>query len=250
MREIEERGDLAVVRLDKGMRHRAVHGYAEESCRKHGRGAREAGEVRSARREHAGFGAMRAPQAEVDQQLARRGERATRGLRGDDGFEVQQRDEPGLDQLRLRQRCADPQDRLLGKEHGALGHRVDVPGEAQLRQVLENAVVETRALPQPIEFVAGEMQVFQEFERLLESRRHQEIAHARKLAHVELERGGLRHAAVEIRLQHGELIEVGEQGARARVPTQIWRQDPLRTHTPRSSQCSSSLPLHTYSPTA
>jgi hypothetical protein len=39
----------------------------------------------------------------------------------------------GLDELGLDQRRDHLQHRLAGEDHGALGHGVDFPGEAQVR---------------------------------------------------------------------------------------------------------------------
>jgi hypothetical protein len=57
------------------------------------------------------------------------------------------------------------------------------------------------------------MQMREEIERLFEACRQQETAPGRESAHEEFEYGRLFHAAVEIRLQHGELVEIGQQRA-------------------------------------
>ena len=67
---------------------------------------------------------MRAAQAEIDQQLAGRGQHHARRLGGDQRLVMQDVDQPGLDQLRLRQRRGDAQDRLVGEEHAAFRHGV------------------------------------------------------------------------------------------------------------------------------
>ena len=54
-------------------------------------------------------------------------------------------------------------------------------------------------------------------ERLLESGRDQETASRRQPAHEQLEHRGLGLAALEIGLQHVELVEIGEQ----RIPRRI-----------------------------
>ena len=76
LREGRERRRLVGERLDEGMRHRAVERDAEIAPGEHGGGAGKAGDIARARRHQPGLGAMRAPQAEIDQQLAGRGQHA------------------------------------------------------------------------------------------------------------------------------------------------------------------------------
>src|SRR6185369_6924034 len=52
---------------------------------------------------------------------------------------------------------------------------------------------------------------FEIVEHLLEAAGEQEIALFRQFAHEELENRRLVHALVEVGLQHGELVEIGEQ---------------------------------------
>ena len=89
------------------------------------------GEIAGARRQQPGFGAMRAAQPEVDQQFAGRHQHHARRLRGDQRLEMQQVDQPRLDQLRLRDRRGDAQDRLVRKKYRAFRHRMHIAGEAQ-----------------------------------------------------------------------------------------------------------------------
>ncbi len=50
---------------------------------------------------------------------------------------------------------------------------------------------------------------------LLESGGEEKVAPARQCAHEELEHRALVHALVEIGLQHGELVQIGQQRALA-----------------------------------
>ena len=92
-----------------------------------------------------------------------------------------------------------------------------VPGKAQAGEAVGEIAAEDARARDPLELLVGEAQSFDEIERLLESRRHEEIALGRQLAREELEHRGLGHAALEVRLQHGELVQIGEQGAGQRV---------------------------------
>jgi len=51
-------------------------------------------------------------------------------------------------------------------------------------------------------------------QRLFEAGRHEKAAMLRQPPDEKLEDGGIVHSLLEVRLQHGELIQVGEQGAR------------------------------------
>ena len=70
---------------------------------------------------------------------------------------------------------------------------------------------------QPFQLLGGEVQLLQKFQRLFEPRRQQETAARAQPAHEELEHGGLFHAGVVITLQHGELIEIGQQDAAGEI---------------------------------
>ena len=61
---------------------------AEDGC-----GAGEADEVACPRRHQAGFGAVRAAEAEIDQNLVRRRQQHPRGLGGDQGLKMQNVDQ-------------------------------------------------------------------------------------------------------------------------------------------------------------
>jgi len=186
--------------------------------------------VAGPRGQQAGLGAVGPAQAEVDERLARAGQHHARGLGGDHGLEVQQVDQPALDQLRHRQRRGDPQDRLVGKEHRALGHGVDRTGEAQIGQIIQEILAEAPGADQPFELVRQRPQVLQELQRLREPGGHQEAAPGGQPAYEEFEHRLLGHAAVEISLHHVELVEVGQQEAGAISDRRAGPGPTLRTH--------------------
>lgn len=84
----------------------------------------------------------------------------------------------------------------------------------QAGQRIDEVLAEAAAAGQPVELRVGEAQALEVVEHLLEAGRDEEVAALRHLAHEELEHRGPVHAAVEIGLQHGELVEIGEQRAR------------------------------------
>ena len=153
--EFAKGADLVVVGLDERVRHRAGQRDAEQPPRFDGRGGIETCEIASARRQQARLGAMRAPQAEVCEPARSGGEPAARGLGRDHGLEVEQVDQPALDELRLGQRGDHPQDRFAREEHAALRHGVHVAREAQRRQALQGLRTETAGRCEPPQLVPG-----------------------------------------------------------------------------------------------
>ena len=213
--EILERLALAAMRLDERVRHRAEHRNAVLQAGLGGRAAVEAGQPGRPRREQRGLGAVGAAHAEVDQLAPAPREDDARGLRGDQRLQVDDVQQAALGELRLRQGRGHAKDRFVGEEHGALGHRVDVAGEAELAQARQQFVGEAPLARQPVDFAVGERERLEEVERLLESGRDQETALSGQLAHEQLEHRGLDHPAMQVGLQHRQLVQVGEQRAHA-----------------------------------
>jgi hypothetical protein len=93
---------LVVVRLDKGMRHRTVNRDAECNSGGYRRRPAEAGDITRPGGEHARLSAMRSSQTIINQLPPRGGEHHARCFGGDHGLKMEQIDEAGLDELRLR----------------------------------------------------------------------------------------------------------------------------------------------------
>ena len=174
------------------MRHGAEQRDAPTHAGQHVGGAAEAGEVAGARRQQPGLGAVGAAQAEIHQQFARRRQPHARRLGGDQGLELQQVDEARLDQLRLRQRRDDAQDRLVGKNTVPSGMACTSPVKRRSGSESTKRLVKAPAAGQPVQLLGGEAQVFEKIQHLFQPRRHQEIAPGRQLAHEELEHRRVR----------------------------------------------------------
>ena len=196
------------------MRHGAERRDPEPFFGEHRRGAGKSHDIARARRHHAGLGAVCPAQPEIDQRLVGRREPHARGLGGDQRLKMQNVDKPGFDQLRLRQRRRDPQDRLVGEEYRAFRHRMHVAAKAQRREIVEHAFPEPTIVRKPIDLAGREAQILQKVERLFETRRHQELPPGGKRADEKLKDRGLRMAVVQVGLDHVELIKVGEQRGR------------------------------------
>ena len=181
----------------------------------HGGGPGEASDVARARRHEPGLGAVGAAEPEIDENLARAGQHHACRLRRDQRLEMQDVDEAGFGELRLRQRRGHPQDRLIGKENGALGHGMHIAGEAELAQVVEQIPAELAGGLEPFEFRRREAKVFEVVERLLEAGRKEKAAAGGQAADEEFENGGFCLAMIQVGLHHVDLIKVGQQCARA-----------------------------------
>jgi hypothetical protein len=195
------------------VRHRSVGRNAEGLFGEHGRSTGEAGYVTCTGRQQPRFRPMRAPQAEIDQQLSWRGEHHAGGFRCDQRLEMQEIDQPGLHELGLRHRRGDAQDRLIREEDAAFRHSVNVAGEAKIRQAVEQRLLETSRACEPFNFFGGEMEIFEKLQRLFKARSHQESAARRQFAHEELEDRGLGLTMIQVSLDHVHLIKIREQWA-------------------------------------
>ena len=160
---------------------------------------------------------MRPTHAEVHQQLPRRDQPAARGLGRDQGLVVQDVDESALHELGLGQGRDHAQDRRVGEKHRALGHGVHLAGETQVRQPPGEFLAEASAAPDPIKLLLGETQVLEELKRLFEAGGDEKGAVRRQPPHEEFEHRDVVHVLLEICLQHGELVQVGEQRAFERI---------------------------------
>src|SRR5437879_1399768 len=86
--------------------------------------------------------------------------------------------------------------------------------EAELFQVFHQRRAEATALGDPVQLPRREAQILQIAQGLLEAGHHQKPATRRQLAHEELEDRRVLHALLDIPLQHGELVEIGQKRAR------------------------------------
>ena len=210
-REILERVRLVVVHLHEGMRHGADDRHAVALAGQHIGGAGKARDVARARRIKPGLGAVRGAQAEIGEVLAGRRQHHARGLRRDQRLEMQDVDQPRFDQLRLRQRRGDADQRLVGKADAAFGDRMHVAGEAEGGQIIEQVFAEASGALEPVDLGFGKLQRFEIIERVGEPGREQKAAPRRQPPHEELEHRLLVLSPVQIGLDHVEFVEVGEQ---------------------------------------
>ena len=192
-------------------------------------------QIAGARGHQPGLRSMRPSQPEIDQLLAGCCKDHSRRLGGDHRLKVEDVDKAGFDQLRLRKRRGHPNDRFVSKEDGAFRHGIDVAGEAQTREVIEESIRKPIVLPEPIDLFVRELQVLEKVERLLQSCRHEEASARWKPTHEELEYSRICLAMVQVRLKHVQLIQIGQQRACRRIHV---GQSRLRWHqTPGYQPC-------------
>ena len=87
---------------------------------------------------------------------------------------------------------------------------MDRTGEAERLQHRQEGSTEATAVGEPIQFRSGESQVFQIVERLFQSGGDQEVTFRGQAADEQLEYSGFPHLFGVVRLQHSELIQVGQ----------------------------------------
>lgn len=92
-------------------------------------------------------------------------------------------DQARLDELRLRKRGRHPEHRLIGEEHRSFRHGIDVTGEAQRSEPIQEVVGETALLAQPVDVFRREVQRLEIVEGLLETCGEEEVSARRKPAH-------------------------------------------------------------------
>src|SRR5690606_215689 len=126
-------------------------------------------------------------------------------------LEMEDVDEPRLDELRLGNRRDHPEQGLVRKNERSLGHGVHVSGEAQRAQVLDVRGLERHRARQVLELPFIEAQRLEVVERLREPCRDQERAPRGQPPNEELERGRRVHPPREVRAEHRQLVQIREE---------------------------------------
>src|SRR6266850_349154 len=124
------------VRLDEAVRHRARDRYAVSLTRQCAAGAANACDVKGARLLQAGVGAVHSAQAKIHNLPAARGVNHASGLGSGKSCHLSLIHEKRFDELSLRQGSDDLDDRLVWKNHGSLGHRIDIAGKFEIEKTL------------------------------------------------------------------------------------------------------------------
>src|SRR5262245_61799369 len=126
---------------------------------------------------------------------------------------MQNVDQSGLDQLCYRQRRGDPDERFVRKTYCAFRDGVDVTGETQPHEIVEEIASKATGAFEPVDLVRGKSQRLEIGEGVLEAGRNQKIASRGQPPHEEFENGLLVLAAIQVGLDHVELVKVRREGA-------------------------------------
>ena len=112
-----------------------------------------------------------------------------------------------FDQLRLKERRLDADQRLVGEDHGALRHGIKLAREAEILEVIEEPLVKEVKRAEVVNILRVEMQVFDVIDHLLQARRDGKRAAAGVLAVEQIEhRDPVGDAGVDIAVHHGHLV--------------------------------------------
>ena len=163
--------------------------------------------------------ALRAAQAKLDDGVAAGGQADAGGFGGDERLEVEEVEQRGFEELRLKNGALDAQERFVRENNGAFGDRVHVAGETQIAQEAEEGRIEQRLAVSPwnrgeeSEVGFGEMEVAEVFDGGGQAGGNGEPASEGGLAKREVEDSlFVGRARLPVGAGHGELVEVGEEG--------------------------------------
>ena len=210
---------LGVKRHDPAMGMGACDGDAKELAREHVAGARAAAYVGGAAGRKGAVDALGAAQAKLKDRLAAGGDIHAGCLGGDEGLEVDDVEQGGLDELALGQRSPHPDDRFVREGDRALGHGIDLDAQLKVEQVVEEVlakeglVVIAFEATQVSDVAFAETKGGEEVHDVFQPADEGESPIKGVLAKEEVKNAFLlRFARFVIAIGHGELVEVGEQG--------------------------------------
>src|SRR5262249_50844819 len=93
-----------------------------------------------------------------------------------------------------------------------------IAGESEAFEVMEKAVRERSKRRQILQRVLIEANALEKREHVVETTREQIVPARRKTTNEEAEDSPFAHLLLEVRLEHGELVKVGEQRGTDHVP--------------------------------
>ncbi len=193
------------------MRHRARDGDAVEGSREYVGRRGNAGDEERPSRLQASVGSVRPTQAEIDDRPAAGRPHDARGLRGEHRLQMNLVRHERLDELCLRQRPDYLENGLAGEYDRAFRNGEDVSGEPEVPQPVEEARGELTEAGEMRHGLCVERKSLEESEHVVETAGDEEVAGRRRLAHEEVERRARLQSFLEVRLEHLELVEIGEQ---------------------------------------
>ena len=204
--------ELGVEHLDPAVGHGAEGRDAVVSAVERTGRTDRAADVRGTRAVDGRHGAVRTAGAELhDRSAVRRADDTVR-LGGDEALMVEEHQHGRLDELRLDDRTADVDDRLVREDRCAFRNGPDVAGELKGPEIVEEVVRKAAGL-EVVEVLLGKVQAVQVVHHLLEAGRDDVAAVVRHMAVEQVEvADGILQPVMEIATTHGQLIEVCEHG--------------------------------------
>ena len=135
------------------------------------------------------------------------------GLGGDQALMIDGQQQVGFNQLRLNGGSLDGQDGLVGEDGRAFRDSVDITGEFEVAQIIQEGLVKVTLGAQVGDVIIGEVQLLDVFHDLLQAGRDGKAAAVRHgtveyVKHHIL----LVEAVAEITVAHRDLIKVKEHG--------------------------------------
>ena len=119
----------------------------------------------------------------------------------------------GLNELGFDGRGPDGDQRLLGEDHGALGHGPDVAGELEILQIFQEFLGKEVATPQVGDVLLVEVELLDVADDLLETGCDAEAAAVGAAPEEEVKVGdAVAVTVLKITVCHGQLVEVAEHG--------------------------------------
>ena len=195
------------------MGHGAAGGHAVHLVRDGAGRTGTAADIGRPRTDNGRVGPLGTAGAELQHRAALGGPDDTVGLGGDQTLMVDGQQGERLDQLRLDGRGADHHQRLLGEHGRTLRNGVDIAGEAEVPQIVQEFLAEQVSPAEIGDVLLGEVQVLDVVDQLLQTCRDGEAAAIGHLAEKHVEIGdALLAAGLKVAVAHGQLIEVTEHG--------------------------------------
>jgi len=172
-----------------------------------------AADVGSTGTQHSSIGTLGPAGAELQHRAALSGPDDAVGLGSDEALVVDAQQQVGFDELGLDGGSPDGDQRLLGEDHGALGHGPDIAGELEVLQILQKLLGEEIPVTQIGDIRLREMQLLDVADDLLQTCCDTEAAAVGAAPEKQVEVGdAILVTVVEIAVGHGQLIEVAEHG--------------------------------------
>ena len=187
----------------------AAHGDVKHLSAEHVRSAHATRDDCGARAVNRRVRSLRSPAAELHHAVALRRAHNACGLGRDETLVVDDVQNRGLDKLRLHNRGNHLDQRLARENDRALGNRVDVTGEAEVPQVVEEGGFEHTETFEICNLILRKVQVFDIVNYLLEPGANRVAVAFRVGAVKHVEDYSLIDILVfKIALHHRELIQV------------------------------------------